>query len=83
MLKKRAGILSAVILLLISLSLISEAQASSCENVVAAVSARLQSGIDQPELMEILRTLNHTGNRKLPPKFVTKREARPLRQPNS
>jgi len=76
MLMKRVGILSAVILLLIGLSGVSGAQEASCKSVIAAVSARLSSGIDQPELMEILRTLNHTGNRKLPPKFVTKREAR-------
>jgi ribonuclease T1 len=76
MLKKRAGILSVVILLLISLSGVAGAQTASCENVVAAVCAGLPSGIDQPELVEALRDLNHTNNKRLPPKFGTKREAR-------
>ena len=76
MLTKRAGILWAVVLLLIGLSGAAGARETSCESVAAAVSERLPSGLDQPELIEILRTLNHTGNRKLPPKFVTKREAR-------
>ena len=73
---KRAGILWAVVLLLIGLSGVAGARETSCESVASAVSERLPSGLDQPELIEILRTLNHTGNRKLPPKFVTKREAR-------
>ena len=76
MLTKRAGILWAVVLLLIGLSGVAGARETSCESVAAAVSERLPSGLDQPELIEILRTLNHTGNRKLPSKFVTKREAR-------
>ena len=76
MLTKRAGILWAVVLLLIGLSGVAGARETSCESVASAVSERLPSGLDQPELIEILRTLNHTGNRKLPPKFVTKREAR-------
>ncbi len=59
-----------------SLSCATHAQAASCEKVVFAVNAQLPSRIDQPELIEMLRTLDQTNNRKLPSKFVTKHEAR-------
>jgi ribonuclease T1 len=72
---KRSGSI-AIIIIFISLSLIAQSQATSCEAVVAAVSAQLPSGIDQPELTEMLHSLNRTHNKKLPPQFVTKREAR-------
>lgn len=73
---RRAVTRFAIILLFMSLSLASHTQAASCEKVVSAVSAQLPSGIDQPELIETLRTLDQTNNRKLPAKFVTKQEAR-------
>lgn len=49
--------------------------AASCEEAVLAVNARLTAKIDPQELTEVLRSLNRTHNRKLPPKFVTKRAA--------
>jgi hypothetical protein len=66
----------AVILFFIALNLVSQAWAASCEKVVPAISARLASPIDQGELVEILRILDRTNYRKLPPRFVTKGEAR-------
>lgn len=78
-LTKRWVILSSAILCLFSPGGFAWAQwqqAAPCEQVVAAVGASLPSGIDQPELVEALRTLNQTNNKKLPPKYVTKREAR-------
>ena len=72
----RVVIRSAIILLFMSLSFATHAQAASCEQVVFAVNAQLPSRIDQPELIEMLRTLDQTNNRKLPSKFVTKHEAR-------
>ncbi len=65
-----------IILLLICLSMIPQAQAASCEEVVSAVSAHLPSTIDQRELVEMLRSLDRTNNKRLPPKFVTKNTAR-------
>jgi len=50
--------------------------AESCEKVVHAVNLQLAPKIDEPELVDILHSLNKTNNRQLPPKFVTKREAR-------
>jgi len=47
-----------------------------CEPVVHALNLRLHPGIDEEELASVLRSLNATGNRKLPPNFVTKGEAR-------
>lgn len=76
MLTQRAVIRSAIIFLFICLSLISQARAASCEKVVSAVSAQLPSKIDQKEVIDILRSLNYTNNKKLPPKFVTKQKAR-------
>ena len=67
---------SAILFLIVSLSLITQSQAASCEKVVSAINAQLPSPIDQRELIEMLRSLDHTNNKKLPPKFVTKQEAR-------
>jgi hypothetical protein len=75
MLTYRVLIRSAIILLLTSLSLATHAQATSCEKAVFAVSAQLPSRIDQQELIEMLRTLDQTNNKKLPSKFVTKHKA--------
>lgn len=61
---------------LIGLFLQTQAYAESCEKVVHAVNARLSAGIDEQELTKILRSLNMTNNKKLPPTFVNKREAR-------
>lgn len=67
---------SIFIALFISLCFVSSVNADSCEKVVNALNARLSSGIDRQELIEALRSLNNSGNRSLPPKFVTKKEAR-------
>lgn len=76
MLTHSVVIRSAIFLLFMNLSLATQVQAASCENVVFALSAQLPSRIDQQELSEMLRTLNQTNNKKLPSKFVTKHEAR-------
>jgi ribonuclease T1 len=75
---KKTAILSTVLILFICLCLFLPAQvlAESCEKVVHAVNAQLAPKIDEQELVEILRTLNKTNNKQLPPKFVTKQEAR-------
>jgi ribonuclease T1 len=51
-------------------------QAASCEFVVQELSAKLPVRIEEPELIDVLRTLNQSGNRQLPSKFVTKQEAK-------
>ncbi len=48
----------------------------SCEAVVSEMNQSLTPKIDEKELVMILRTLNQTRNRKLPPKFITKSHAR-------
>jgi len=73
---RRAIFTIAAVLIFISLLLGARAYAASCEQVAAAVNKRLTARIDQRELTDVLRTLNRTDNRRLPPKFVTKREAR-------
>ncbi len=64
-----------IFLLLGSFFLFTQAHAESCENVVKAFNAQHSAKIDQQELIDILRSLNSTNNKKLPSKFVTKREA--------
>lgn len=66
----------ALILFFISFGFLTQVHAASCEKVVSALNSGLPTKIDQQELTEILRTLNDTNNKKLPPKFLTKREAR-------
>ena len=67
---------STILLLLVSLSFFTQAHAESCEKVVSTVNIRLSPRIDRQELVEMLRSLDSTSNKKLPPKFVTKQEAR-------
>lgn len=75
--KKRIPIRPVVLLFfLISLVLSAQVYAESCEKVVHAVNVRLSPGINEPELIEILRSLNKTKNKNLPEKFVNKQEAR-------
>jgi hypothetical protein len=52
--------------------------AENCESVVHALNQRLSPRIDEDELVSVLRSLNGSGGRKLPPKFVTKRQARSM-----
>jgi len=73
---RRATIGAVAVFLLIALGMAVPVQAASCEQAVAELNARLPSKIDPQELVEILRTLDQTGNRQLPRKFITKRGAR-------
>jgi hypothetical protein len=50
-------------------------RAETCESVVHALYQRLHPGIDEAELVSVLRSLTASGNRELPPKFVTKGQA--------
>ncbi len=52
------------------------AQAESCKTVVHSLNSQLSPKIDEQELINILHTLNRTGNRHLPDKFITKKQAR-------
>jgi len=65
-----------LLIFLIGLFLQTQAYAESCEKVIHAVNVRLSSAIDEQELTEIVRSLNMTNNKRLPPKFVNKQEAR-------
>lgn len=53
----------------------SSAAEESCKKVVHALNKQLPSKINEPEIVDILKTLNATDNRKLPRKFVTKKQA--------
>lgn len=66
---------SAFLVLLACLFQQTQAYAESCENMVHALNLRLTARINEQELVEMLRSLNSTNNNRLPPKFVTKREA--------
>jgi len=67
---------SVIFLLLLYPFVMTQAYAQSCEKVVRSVNVRLSPRIDERELVEILRYLNATDHKKLPPGFVSKREAR-------
>jgi ribonuclease T1 len=54
------------------------AWAERCEVVVRELNQSLHPKIDETELFVILKVLSETDNRKLPPKFFTKEEARKL-----
>ena len=56
----------------------SQLPAETCESVVKELNATLNLRVDEQELVSIFRTLNETGNQKLPPKFVTKNRAKKL-----
>ena len=53
-----------------------EAPEGTCESVVHALNQRLHPGIDEEELVSILRSLTASSNRELPPNFVTKGQAK-------
>jgi hypothetical protein len=65
-----------VVLLIAALLCPFTADAASCESVARQVSKKALSPIDETELAEILNTLNASDNRNLPPKFLTKKQAR-------
>lgn len=52
--------------------------AERCEEVVKNLNRALHPKIDEKELFVVLKVLNETNNQGLPPKFVTKKEARKL-----
>jgi hypothetical protein len=52
--------------------------AERCEEVVENLNQALQPKIDPKELFVVLKVLNETDNQRLPPKFVTKEQARKL-----
>jgi ribonuclease T1 len=52
--------------------------ADTCEETVRKLNRALHPGIDEAELLLILKALNETGNKKLPPKFITKSRAKRL-----
>lgn len=52
--------------------------AERCEEVVKNLNQALHPKIDEKELFVILKVLNETDNQRLPPKFVTKDQARKL-----
>jgi len=66
---------SVILLLFLGLVLPTHIHAQSCEKVVHVSNVQLSPKIDEQELIEILRSLNSTNNKKLPPKFVIKQEA--------
>ena len=73
---RRITIQTAMLLFVLCLLPLTGAYAQSCEKVIRNMNARLSPAIDAPELVEILRHLNQTDNRKLPVKFVNKQTAR-------
>ncbi|MBI5069442.1 MAG: ribonuclease [Deltaproteobacteria bacterium] len=67
-----------IVPLLLALGLGAPAAARSappCEQVVRELGARLPARLDEAELVGVLRSLDASRNRSLPPTFVTKREA--------
>ena len=67
---------SVILLLFLGLVPPAHVHAQSCEKVVHAINVQLSPKIDEQELIEILRSLNSTNNKKLPPEFVIKQKAR-------
>jgi len=49
--------------------------AETCDTVVHALNQSLTPKIDEPELVAVLQSLDASNNMKLPPKFVTKKQA--------
>ena len=54
------------------------AMAETCEAAVQRLNAALDPKIDEEELISILRSLQSSGNQRLPSRFITKEEARKL-----
>ncbi len=73
---KRFLTLTAFFIAVSCLAIIStSAYSETCESVVHALNQRLSSGINEQELVLILKTLNSTAHKRLPSKFVTKKQA--------
>ena len=73
---KRLIILIVLVLFLVGPFLQAQAGAESCGKIAAALNEKFSPKIDEAELVDILHSLNVTGNKSLPDKFVTKSEAR-------
>lgn len=52
------------------------AETGTCKKVVHELNKQLSPKINEYELVDILKTLNSSGNKKLPRKFITKKQAR-------
>ena len=65
-----------IVSVLAGVLLLPAARAETCEAVVHALNQRLRPGIDEEEVVSVLRSLNASGDRKLPPKFITKGQAK-------
>jgi len=74
--KYRHAAVSAILVLLLSFTVQTQATAETCEAAVHGLNSRLSSRIDEQELVGVLRSLNSSDNKKLPSTFVTKKEAR-------
>lgn len=74
--RQQALMRSVIFLLILCPFVLTQAYAQSCEKIVRSVNVRLSPRIDEPELVEVLRYLNATNHKQLPPGFVSKREAR-------
>lgn len=68
--------LPALLLLLAPTPLFPGAAPDACEAVVREANRSLRPGIDEEELVQVLRSLDFGGSGKLPGKFVTKGKAR-------
>ena len=69
------------IILLPGISLTADTQLSksnSCQAVVSELNQSLGPKIDEEELVSVLRTLNKTRNKRLPEKFITKKQAQKM-----
>jgi ribonuclease T1 len=78
---KKRFIYSLSLLIMVGLLLglpASPLSAERCEEVVKNLNRTLHPKIDEKELFVILKVLNETENQRLPPKFVTKEQARKL-----
>lgn len=63
---------------ILSISPSPPALAETCEAVVQELNRSLNPKIDEEELISILRSLQSSGNQRLPSRFITKEEARRL-----
>lgn len=70
----RRGLLLAAVMTLCSQPVFAE----KCEDVVQNLNRQLSPRIDEKELVEVLRSLNASGNMALPDQFVTKQQAKRL-----
>ena len=53
-------------------------ESNSCQTVVSDLNQSLSPKIDEKELVSVLRALNETRNRRLPGKFITKKQAQKM-----